>query len=74
VIRRIVGFHPDDEGEWVAELSCRHNQHVRHRPPFQNREWATTPEGRAARLGAELECKLCDEREQPFDGRPTGRC
>jgi hypothetical protein len=73
VIRPIVGFHQDDEGDWVAELACGHNQHVRHRPPFQNREWATTPEGRSSRLGADLDCRLCDEGE-PADGEPpTGR-
>ena len=31
--RRIVGFHQDEEQHWVAELECRHNQHVRHDPP-----------------------------------------
>ncbi|MHB8295114.1 MAG: DUF3565 domain-containing protein [Acidimicrobiales bacterium] len=35
MIRRIVGFRGDAEGDWVAELSCWHSQHIRHRPPFQ---------------------------------------
>ena len=74
MIRPIVGFHQDYEGDWVAELSCGHNQHVRHRPPFQNREWATSQEGRASRLGAELDCKLCDEGEPVASSAPpTGR-
>lgn len=30
VRRRIVGFHQDEGGDWVAELSCMHRQHVRH--------------------------------------------
>lgn len=57
---RIVGFHRDAEGYWVAELACGHTQHMRHRPPWQNREWVTTEEGRAARIGAEIECSVCD--------------
>lgn len=61
----IVGFHCDAEGDWVAELSCLHNQHVRHRPPFQERPWVTTDAGRAARIGSEIECPLCDRAELP---------
>jgi hypothetical protein len=37
---------PTTEGHWVAELECGHRQHMRHRPPFERREWVTTPEGR----------------------------
>ena len=57
----IVGYHLDDEQHWVAELRCGHNQHVRHDPPWTNREWVTTTEGRAGRLGSLLDCKKCDE-------------
>src|SRR5690349_18956952 len=57
----IIGFHQDDEGHWVAELRCGHGQHVRHDPPWQVRPWVTTPEGRASRLGVELNCVLCDQ-------------
>jgi tellurite resistance-related uncharacterized protein len=63
--RAITGFHLDAEGEWVAELSCGHNQHVRHRPPFQVRTWVTTAEGREGRLGSPLDCPLCDRCELP---------
>jgi hypothetical protein len=59
--RRVVGFHQDDHQDWVAELDCGHNQHVRHDPPFQMRPWVITEEGRRSRLGIELECKKCDE-------------
>ena len=31
--RQVTGFHQDEEGHWVAELECGHNQHVRHDPP-----------------------------------------
>ena len=59
IARRIVGFHTDDEGHWVAELDCGHGQHVRHDPPWQNRPWVVTAEGRAKFLGAELLCRKC---------------
>lgn len=63
--RAIDGFHPDDEGDWVAELECGHNQHVRHRPPFQLRPWVLDEEGRRGRIGSPLECPLCDRAEMP---------
>jgi len=63
--RAIVGFHQDDVGDWVAELRCGHGQHVRHKPPFQLRPWVVTAEGRAAHLGTELACVLCDRFELP---------
>lgn len=58
--RRIVGFHLDEENDWVAELECGHNQHVRHNPPWFERPWTTTPEGRRNALGRPLSCRLCD--------------
>jgi hypothetical protein len=60
VEQRIVGFHTDDEGHWVADLACGHTQHVRHDPPWQVRPWVTTAEGRQAFLGKTLPCKTCD--------------
>lgn len=65
MIRTIDGFHCDDEGDWVAELSCLHSQHVRHRPPFWDRPWVTTVEGRRGRVGTEIDCPLCDRAEIP---------
>ena len=65
--KRIVGFHQDDELHWVAELECGHNQHVRHSPPWTNRVWVTTPEGRARMLGMALSCKKCED-GAPCDG------
>lgn len=61
----ITGFHLDDEGHWVARLACGHHQHVRHDPPWINRPWTTTPEGRQATLGRPLACKKCDEGAPP---------
>lgn len=60
-----MGFHLDPDGDWVAELSCLHGQHVRHRPPFQIRPWTQTEAGRAAMVGRALECPLCERGELP---------
>ncbi|MEO9944777.1 DUF3565 domain-containing protein [Paraglaciecola sp.] len=57
----IVGYHKDEEDNWVAKLACGHFQHVRHNPPWTNRPWVTTTEGRHAMLGHKLNCKKCDE-------------
>ena len=59
--RVIVGFARDEKGDWVALLECGHRQHVRHRPPWQERAWVVTPKGREGRLGTPLDCVLCDE-------------
>ena len=65
--RCIVGFHRDEEGDWVAELDCGHGQHMRHNPPWQLRPWTATEQGRAARLGATVNCLKCDRNEPPAD-------
>lgn len=57
----ITGFQKDEENHWVADLECGHRQHMRHDPPWMEREWVTTPEGRATRLGQPLNCVRCDE-------------
>ncbi|HVK13873.1 MAG TPA: DUF3565 domain-containing protein [Gemmataceae bacterium] len=67
----ITGFHQDAEGDWVAELACGHNQHVRHAPPWECRPWVVTPDGRHSRLGVRLNCVKCDRREPP-DRSPDG--
>ena len=70
--RTIEGFRQDGAGEWVAELSCLHGQHVRHRPPFQERPWVVSEAGRAERIGADLDCPLCDRAQLP-DGLMVAR-
>ncbi len=55
----IVGYHRDDEQHWVAKLACGHNQHVRHNPPWANREWVITQKGRDNMIGYELNCVKC---------------
>jgi hypothetical protein len=69
--RAIIGYHVDEEGQWVADLTCGHGQHVRHDPPWQVRPWVITAAGRRSHLGTELDCVRCDRGEPP-SGRPGG--
>ena len=71
--RPITGFERDEEGHWVARLSCGHGQHVRHEPPFHDRAWTTTEEGREEKLGLPLDCLRCDRRELPEAARHVRR-
>jgi hypothetical protein len=64
VKQKITGFNQDEVGDWVAELSCGHARHVRHRPPWQSRPWVLSTEGRVAMIGKELECGLCAQPEK----------
>jgi Protein of unknown function (DUF3565) len=66
--KAIVGFHQDEHADWVAELECGHNQHVRHDPPWQNRPWTSTEAGRLEVIGRLLGCKKCD------NGEPKDNC
>lgn len=61
---RITEFDMDDDGDWRAALECGHFQHVRHNPPLTTRSWVLTEEGRASRIGFELDCKRCDEEDE----------
>ena len=63
--RIIIGFHLDEENHWVADLECGHTRHVRHDPPWQNREWVVTKQGRMEKIGFELDCVDCDK--ESFD-------
>ena len=66
----IVRYHTDDEGHWVAQLTCGHNQHVRHDPPWMIREWVVTESGRQKMVGYLLDCVKCEELAPP-DERPS---
>lgn len=59
--QKITGFHVDVENHWVAELECGHAQHMRHDPPWMERPWVLTLEGRNSRMGHVLNCVRCDE-------------
>jgi hypothetical protein len=61
--RKIVGFHQDEMRDWVAELECGHQQHVRHNPPWTQRVWVITEQGRQQHIGWELICLACAKGE-----------
>ena len=69
--RRMIGFHQDELGDWVAGLDCLHAQHVRHAPPFREAVWVTDEATRDQRLGQPLDCPLCDRAELPEDLQPV---
>jgi hypothetical protein len=71
VQRAIVGFHKDEEDHWAADLECGHSRHFRHQPPWQNRAWVLTEEGRAQFLGTKIECVKCDDLHLPVTPEPT---
>lgn len=56
----IAGFHRDPDGDWVSELACGHTQHMRHRPPWQNRPWVESADERASKVGAPITCVACE--------------
>lgn len=63
--KKIVDFHVDEQGDWVADLECGHTQHVRHNPPWINRPWVLEEEGRKRSLGALLDCLKCNMPTMP---------
>lgn len=71
--RRITGFHRDEASDWVADLDCGHARHVRHDPPWRERPWVASAEGRAARIGTRLDCARCDRLELPEGYAPYRR-
>jgi tellurite methyltransferase len=68
--RSIVDFHEDADSQWVAELACGHQRHTRHNPPFSERPWVLTSEGRQSQIGSELDCTQCDRMEIPQGYEP----
>lgn len=58
-VSRVQGFHQDEDGHWVVELSCGHTQHLRHQPPWQARPWVLDAEQRRQRIGQEFACGWC---------------
>lgn len=53
--------HDPTEDEWIALLECGHRQHVRHNPPWVNRAWIRTQQGRSRAIGQPLRCRLCEQ-------------
>jgi hypothetical protein len=69
----IASFEQDDVGDWIAILVCGHRQHVRHRPPWQERSWVLVTAGREGRIGTKLECRTCHE-DTPAGGGGDPAC
>lgn len=72
MIRSITGYHQDDQRDWAAEMSCFHNRHIRHQPPFREAAWVPEPEGPEEHVGSPIECPLCDRAELPEAAGPLG--
>ena len=68
----MIGFRRDDEGDWVAELSCLALASTSGTIP-RSREaaWIEDDEERAGRVGQPLDCPLCDRAELPEGLRPA---
>ena len=62
--RRILAFHQDDDGWWVADLECGHGRHMRHDPPWHVRPWVTSEDDRTRMLGRTVPCAKCRIGEQ----------
>jgi len=69
--RAMTGFRRDEDGSWVAELSCLHSQHIRHEPPFSEAAWIEDDEERTRHLGQFLDCPLCERTEMPDGLEPV---
>jgi tellurite resistance-related uncharacterized protein len=63
--RKIISFRQDEASDWIATLECGHDQQTRHNPPLSERPWVLSEGGRRSRLGSELSCSRCGERELP---------
>jgi hypothetical protein len=58
--QKIVGFHKDRVGDWVADLECGHTLHLRHNPPWQQRDWILDENQRRQKIGQKVECPHCE--------------
>lgn len=63
--RKITQFHDDSAGDCYALLDCLHTRHFRHNPPFDDRPWTLSEDGRAGMIGETTECVRCDRGELP---------
>ncbi|MFJ4141254.1 DUF3565 domain-containing protein [Pseudomonas sp. NPDC089734] len=55
----VIDFRQDEDGHWIAVLSCGHTQHLRHQPPWQSRAWVLDPEQRKRKTGQGFHCGWC---------------
>jgi len=66
----MLAFEADAAGDWIARLDCGHRRHIRHHPPLADYPWIVDAAGRAARVGAEIECERCRRGEVPDGAAP----
>jgi hypothetical protein len=70
---RLLDFRQDEDGHWVAVLSCGHTQHLRHQPPWQDRAWVLDPIKREGQRGQLFACGWCQRAAaQAPDRTPEG--
>ncbi|UTW06917.1 DUF3565 domain-containing protein [Pseudomonas benzenivorans] len=70
---RLLDLRQDEDGHWVAVLSCGHTQHLRHQPPWQNRPWVLDPVRREAQRGQPFACGWCQHADGAVeDEAPAG--
>ncbi|AAZ36626.1 DUF3565 domain-containing protein [Pseudomonas savastanoi pv. phaseolicola] len=55
----VLNLQQDQEGHWIALLSCGHTQHLRHQPPWQSRAWVLDPIKRQQMTGQAFRCGWC---------------
>jgi hypothetical protein len=65
---RLLDLRQDEDGHWLAVLSCGHTQHLRHQPPWQNRAWVLDPQQRREQLGRPFDCGWCNTEEAAAPG------
>lgn len=56
---QIQSYLLGEDGFWVAQLTCGHRQHLRHKPPWEVRPWVMTDQGRKQYVGTVIECSDC---------------
>jgi hypothetical protein len=64
--KKIVGFHMDVNRDWVADLECGHQKHVRHDPPYTEHHWVTTAQGRIEHRNSRVLLAASAEHFHPF--------
>jgi len=65
MLRNIVSFDTDEDGEWQVRLDCGHRRHLRHDPPRETRPDLADPASREAAIGQKIECGRCRQRTIP---------
>ncbi len=65
MLRTILDFEVDEEGDWRVLLDCGHRRHLRHDPPREMRPELSDPARRQTTIGRKIECGRCAQRMVP---------